>query len=84
MSGLAWKHFPARDLYVAACGSQLQGRVLVWLEADGWRWTLDMLPDDQEPPIRSTRGYARAQEAIAMVEAQDVVWPTLVRDAERY
>lgn len=80
---LTWTHDPRRDLYLACCGTQMQGRVHVWLHADGWRWSLDMLPDDSEPVIRSTVGYATAQEAVAMAEAQEVLWPVLVRDAAR-
>ncbi|MBR0677235.1 hypothetical protein GXW77_13720 [Roseomonas alkaliterrae] len=80
---LRWSHDPRRDLYTARCGSQLQGMARVWLHADGWRWALDMLPEDQEPVIRSTVGYATAEEAIGMVEAQAVIWPVLVREAVR-
>ena len=83
MTYLRWKAGRARDTFVASCGSEDQGEVLVWLSGGTWRWKVDMLPGDAEPAIRATRGFTTAQEAMAMAEAQVTLWPTLVRDAAR-
>lgn len=83
MTALRWKPGQARDTFVARCGLQNQGEVLVWLSGDAWRWKVDLLPADREPAIRATRGFATSQAAMEMAEAQVALWPVLIRDAAR-
>lgn len=80
---LQWRPAGPRDTYVAYCGMQHQGRALVWRDDGGWHWELDMLPGDVEPAIRSTRAFPTAEDAMAMADAQDAIWPVLVKDAAR-
>jgi hypothetical protein len=70
-------------VFHAAVGEEAQGRAGVRRARDGWRWWLDMLPDDAEPAIFSDRPCATAAAAMERAEAQAAAWPALIPGARR-
>lgn len=65
------------------CGAHKQGDLLVWRDAHGWRWRLDMLPLDEEPLVVSISPYRSAAAARRDAEMQARRWPALIRNARR-
>lgn len=78
---LTWRH--DAHGWVATCGSDGQGIVRVVKHAGGWAWLVDMLPDDQEPTIRSGKVCADAAGAKREAERQVDEWPSLLPGAIR-
>jgi hypothetical protein len=69
--------------YAAICGEEGQGRVSVFYRNLAWEWSVDMLPDDAEPKIRSARSCASAFDAMAAAQRQVDEWPALIEGARR-
>jgi hypothetical protein len=79
---LVW-HEQMDGSYAAVCGEEGQGRVSVFYRNLAWEWSVDMLPDDAEPKIRSARSFAMAIYAMAAAQKQVDQWPALVVGARR-
>jgi hypothetical protein len=79
---LVWQKQPDGS-YAAVCGEEGQGRVVVACRNLAWEWSVDMLPDDAEPKIRSGRSCASAFDAMAAAQRQVAAWPVLVDGARR-
>jgi hypothetical protein len=79
---LVWRR-EAPKLFTARCGEEGQGRVRVEYRDFAWEWSLDMLPGDAEPLIRSGRGYGSDFDAMRAAHLQVDAWPALVDGAVR-
>ena len=77
---LSWRG--TRGFFQAECGSEGQGRVLVYQRDDAWSWSVDMLPGDAEPLIVG-HGCPSAEEAKDRAAAQVAAWPSLIDGARR-
>jgi hypothetical protein len=69
--------------YAAICGEEGQGRVSVFYRNLAWEWSVDMLPDDAEPKIRSAVSCSSSFEAKEHAQKQVDQWPALVVGARR-
>lgn len=78
---LTWRH--DAHGWVAACGSEQQGRVRVIPFRGGWVWVLDMLPGTDEPMLRCGDTYVQLDDAKADAEKQVQEWPTPIDGAVR-
>lgn len=84
MSALALRWAKQPDgRFLAECGDEGQGRVVVFHRALAWEWAVDMLPGDSEPVIRSGRSCASAFDAMVAAQKQVDAWPALVDGARR-
>lgn len=69
--------------YAAVCGEEGQGRCAVFYRNLAWEWSVDMLPDDAEPKIRSAVSCRSRVDAMMQAQKQVDAWPSLIPGARR-